>query len=272
MRHLILLICCGVTLFFASSGIANEFPYREYYPEVTTVELDELKSGYDRGEIVIVDVRTKTEFETIHIKNALNVPYNHAHFARYLDKIAQKDLNKIIILYDNGIDSVKAYRAADEAFLGARILNVNVYDAGIAAWAEAYPNDTIVQGTELKNPGKQLLAEDKFSNKQLDFNTFKRKAANSNAVAIDLRDPLEREGKLPGFEEAYIIPADKLVKNIIRKGHMKDKQLFIFDQDGRRVQWIMYYLVDHDYTNYYFLNGGATAVLNGQDYNVSFNR
>ena len=56
------------------------------------------------------------------------------------------------------------------------------------------------------------------------------------------------------------------IKNIIDKGNMKDKSLFIFDQVGKQVNWLMYYLVDNGYSNFYFLDGGATAVLKSQDY------
>jgi rhodanese-related sulfurtransferase len=254
-----------------SVSTAEEFPFRANYSEVGTIELDELKSGYDNGKFIIVDIRSKAEFNTIHIKKALNLPFDHAYFGRYLDKIAQKDPDRFIVLYDNGNNSVKAYKAADVAFLSARILNVYAFDAGIAAWADAYPNETIVQGAELKEPDKQLLSEEHFINKNIDFDTFRKKANSSNSVVIDLRDPLEREGKLPGFEKAFAIPIDKLVKNIITKGHMKDKQLYIFDQAGERVKWVMYYLIDHDYENFYFLSGGATPVINEQVHKYSFN-
>ena len=47
---------------------------------------------------------------------------------------------------------------------------------------------------------------------------------------------------------------------------MKDKQLVIFDQVGKQVLWLMYYLEDKGYKNYYFLKGGATSVLKEQKY------
>jgi len=47
---------------------------------------------------------------------------------------------------------------------------------------------------------------------------------------------------------------------------MKDKQLVIFDQVGKQVLWLMYYLEDKGYKNYYFLKGGATSVLKKQKY------
>ena len=74
MRYLIFMWCCGVVFFLVSSSIAGDFPYREKYPEVNIVELADLKSGYDSEDFIIVDVRSKVEFETILIKKLLIFP------------------------------------------------------------------------------------------------------------------------------------------------------------------------------------------------------
>ena len=71
---------------------------------------------------------------------------------------------------------------------------------------------------------------------------------------------------MPGFENALPIPLDKLVKNVIKKGNLKNKQLLIFDQVGKQVRWLMYHLVDQGYDDFYFLEGGATSVLKVQEY------
>jgi len=269
MRYLIFMGCCGVVFFLVSSSIAGDFPYREKYPEVNIVELADLKSGYESGDFIIVDVRSKVEFETIHIKKAINVPYGNANFTKDFNRIARKDLSRKIAIYDNGHNCIKSYIAATDAFDFASIPNIYVFDAGITAWAKAYPSATLLLGGELKNPGTQLHSEGNFTNKKLDFDTFKNKAAGSKGLVIDLRDPIQRKEKLPGLENALPIPIDKLVRNIISKGNMKDKQLFIFDQVGEQVKWVMYYLVANGYTDFYFLDGGATAVLKEQNYRVS---
>ncbi len=270
MRHLIFWGCCGVVFFFVSSSVAGYFSYREKFPEVSVVELSDLKSGYDRGDFIIIDVRSAIEFDTIHIKNALNIPYGNANFTRDLNRIAKKDLGRKIVLYDNGGNSIKSYKGAEDSFLFASIPNVYAFDAGITAWAEAYPSATLLFGEELKTSRVHLISEEEFLNKTLDINTFRNKAVGSKATVIDLRDPIQRKEDLPGFEKALPIPVNKFVRNIISKGHLKDKKLFIFDQVGEQVKWVMYYLVDKGYTDFYFLNGGATSVLKEQDYRVAF--
>lgn len=268
MRYLFFTICFSFIFFIGSICAAEDFPYREKYPEIRVIELNDLKSGYDSGEFIVIDVRSKTEFDIIHMKKAINLPYADAKFTQKLRSIVRKKLNKKIAVYDNGVECIKSYKSAEDALYGT-IPNVFAFDAGIAAWAKTYPSETLLLGDELKKPEAQLISAKQFIVKNLDFETFKTKAASNNAVVIDARDPRQRKQELPGIEKDLDIPIDKLVRNIISKGHMKDKQLLIFDQVGGQVNWLMYYLVDNGYSDFYFLNGGATAVLKKQDYRVS---
>lgn len=246
-------------------ALATDFPYREYYPELNIIELAELKAGYDRKEYVIVDVRTAAEFESVHIKGAVNLPYGYPKFTEELKKIAVDNPGKKILVYCNGITCLKSYKAAEDA-LYAGLSNVHAYDGGIGAWTDAYPAETILAGKELSMPEKQLISKERFRSACLDFASFKEKALLENAVLIDVRDPIQRKEKLPGLDQALQIPLDKLVTNIIAKGNMKDKDLFIFDQVGLQVNWLIYHLIANGYTSFHFLDGGATAVLKKQEY------
>ena len=44
------------------------------------------------------------------------------------------------------------------------------------------------------------------------------------------------------------------------------KSVLIFDQVGKQVRWLEYYLVANGYKQYAFLSGGATSVLQEQEY------
>jgi len=253
-------------VFAASFCGAEEFPYRKDYPDVPVIELADLKAGYDDGSFVIVDVRSTVEFETIHPKNAVHVDLSNKTFLSNLQALLEQNPGKKFAVYCNGITCLKSYHAAQQA-KDAGLANVFAFDAGIPAWAKAYPADTLLVGKVLSDPEKQLIPKEEFKKYVLDFAAFKEKfTASSNAVAIDARDPLQRTHKLPGFEDAMPIPLDKLIRNVVQKGNMKDKQLFIFDQVGKQVNWLQYYLVDQGYTDYYFLEGGATSVLKEQEY------
>lgn len=259
-------LSCTLLLFLAGASPAADFPYRKNYPDVPIIELKELRGGYEKGEVLLVDARTKMEFDTIHPRDALHIDFSTQQFQSRLLELGEQNPDKSIVIYDNGITCLKCYLAVQDA-LDEDMENVYAFDGGVQAWAEAYPQDTILMGELISDPVKQLIPYEKFQSVSLEFETFRKKAAESaNAKIIDARDPKQRTKKLPGFENAMPIPLDKLIANIIEKGHMKNSQLFIFDQVGRQVRWLMYYLDRHGYKDYYFLDGGATAVLMDQEY------
>ena len=263
------MIVMGLSFSLAGSiCFAGDFPYRKDYPDVPVVELEELKAGYDDGSFVIVDVRSSIEFDTIHPKGALHVNLSSADFEANLNNVSEQHPGKKIALYCNGITCLKSYNGTMKA-IDAGLKNVYAFDAGIPAWAKAYPSETLLVGKPIIDSEKQLIPNSAFANKTIDFDTFKKVAAAPNALVIDARDPMQRVGKLPGFEKALPVPLDKLIQNIINHDRMKDKQLVIFDQVGKQVRWVMYHLEDKGYKDYYFLKGGATAVLKEQKYRVN---
>jgi len=91
-------------------------------------------------------------------------------------------------------------------------------------------------------------------------------SAQGDALVIDVRDRIQDSGELPGVAKATRIPLDRLIPNLVKKRQHQDKTLFIFDQVGKQVRWLQYYLVENGYKKFYFLRGGATAVLNQQSY------
>lgn len=268
MFHVICITVQLFLLFIALPSNAQDFPFRDKYPEVRIIELAELKSGYDRGDFLIVDVRAKSEFETIHIRDAVHLSYAEARFIERLRKLSLQHPGKKIVVYDNGIDCIKSYKAAEDA-LYEMIPNVYAFDHGIEAWARNFPGATILLGDVLLNPDQQLLSRKQFAAHTLDFESFKEGAHGENSVVIDARDPIQRKHDLPGIQDKLNIPVDKLVANIITPGRLKDKQLYIYDQVGRQVKWLMYHLVEKGYTDFHFLAGGATAVLHEQEYRVA---
>lgn len=244
---------------------AEEFPYRKDYPDVPIIELVDLKAGYDDGSVVIVDVRSTLEFNTIHPKGALHVLLSNADFEKNLQSLSEQYTGKKIAMYCNGITCLKSYNATQKA-VDAGMKDVYAFDAGIPVWANAYPADTLLVGKEITDPEKQLIPKSELAEVTVNFETFKQKAATANAVVIDARDPIQRTQKFTEFNDVLLIPLDKLIKNIIQKDRMKDKQLLIFDQVGKQVRWLMYYLEEKGYKDYYFLKGGATAVFKEQKY------
>ena len=266
LRGLNWIVIFFVFFFLSFACHAEEYPYRKNYPDVPIIELNEARSSYEKEEAIFLDTRTKMEFDTIHIKGSLHIDFGNQHFLSNLLQVRKDNPEKKIVLYDNGITCLKCYIGVQDA-TDEGMEKVYAYDGGAQAWAEAYPAYTILMGQQISDAGAELIPYDEFLKISLDFNTFKQKIADSpNAKLIDARDPKQRTKKISGFEKALPIPLDKLIYNVINKGHMKNDQLFIFDQVGRQVRWLMYYLKKKGYKNFYFLNGGATTVLKMQQY------
>ena len=56
----------------ATAASGDEFPMRARYPDVDIITTADLAKQYNG--VVIVDVRTKYEYDTLHIKDAINIP------------------------------------------------------------------------------------------------------------------------------------------------------------------------------------------------------
>ena len=129
-----------------------------------------------------------------------------------------------------------------------------------------YPERTLLVGNLVVDPEQQIIPKSEFKKKCLPFEKFKEWAASKGGMTIDVRDNVQRTQKLAGLEKVKPIPMDRFIPNFVEKKVHQDKPLFIFDQVGKQVRWLEYYLAENGYQNYYFLSGGATSVLKEQKY------
>lgn len=256
----LMFILCSVAF---ATGV--EFPYRKDYPGVPAIDSEALFKGYETGDIIIVDVRSKIEYEVIHPTGAVHVPISNKNFVKNVEALIAKNPGKKIAFYCNGTTCLKSYKATRKA-LKAGLSNCFAYDSGIPMWASVYPENTQLLGKTLVDPEKQLIPKSEFKKKCLSFDSFKSEMGTKGGLVIDVRDHIQRVDKLDGLEKVKAIPLDKFIPNFVSKKVHQDKPLFIFDQVGKQVRWLEYYLVENGYTEYYFLAGGATSVLKTQKY------
>jgi rhodanese-related sulfurtransferase len=260
-----ILFTAALICFFVGNTGAAEFPYREKYPHVPFITTEDLAAKDAKGEVVIVDVRSSIEFNVIHPRNAVHLPLSKKSFTEDVRKLMADHPGKAFAFYCNGVDCIKSYEAADKAIKELNSKNSYVYDAGIPEWSQVHPELTLLLGTPLEDKSR-LISKAEFKSHCMPFDKFKAKAADQGSVVIDVRDFVQASGKLPGLETARTIPLDQFIPNFVQKGSEKDKFLLIFDQVNKQTAWLMYYLKKHGYTNYAFLEGGATGVLGSQKY------
>ncbi len=211
-------------------------------------------------------MRSKEEFDVIHINKALHLPVTKADFLTSLEKVRAKDGAADIAFYCNGHTCAKSYKAAQMA-LEQAFQNIYCFDAGIFEWASTYPDKGTLLGKSPVATDKLISAAD-LNARKIEFADFKAKSAASNAIVIDLRDPFQRskdatlaQNKNVDLAGIRNIPMDRLT-GLLKKGEFKDKQLLIFDAVGKQVDWLQYHLEDGGYSNYYFL---AKGVLSAAD-------
>jgi rhodanese-related sulfurtransferase len=258
---LVLVIVFGLTVF----SVALEFPYRKEYPAVPTIDSEVLFKQYEVDKIIIVDVRSSIEYDVIHPEGAVHIPLSSVKFIEKVKELNKFNPEKKIAFYCNGITCLKSYKATQKA-LEAGIDSCYVYDAGIPIWASIYPEKTLLLGKELIDPDKQLIPKAAFKKKCLPFKKFKAGMNSNKSMIIDVRDSIQRTKKLRGLKKVKKIPLDKFIPNFVEKKVHRDKSLLIFDQVGKQVRWLEYYLVANGYKHYNFLAGGATSVLKEQKY------
>ncbi|WP_076590424.1 rhodanese-like domain-containing protein [Vibrio ostreicida] len=237
-------------------SIGTEFPYRGDYPEVKTIELDTLQQ--DKSTINVVDVRSRLEFDILHIDGAIHITLANKGFENRVKKLASD--GKLIAFYCNGITCKKSYKAAQRA-LKAGVTNVVAYDAGIFLWANAYPSESVLLDSVMQSRS-QLISKQDFNARLLTHADFEARLKDSNTLIVDVRDPLQRDTLL--FEGLPVrnVPVERF--KTFLKNQDPSTKLLIFDAVGKQVQWLQYILDEQNFTHYAFLKGGVDGYLNSQ--------
>jgi len=231
------------------------FPGRTEFPDLPYLEKEQLFEMRDK--VVIVDARSKYEFETLRIKNAINIPVASKSFE---DKVKElrKGTNKKIVFYCNGRTCFKSYHAVKRS-LAAGVKDTYSYDAGVFEWATAYPKEAVLLGENPIDVAK-IIPKKIFKARLLDPLVFNERVyEDKNVMVLDVRDKYQREGigLFPGKERwASLDHEDKVVK-AIKKAMAEGKTLLIYDAVGKQVRWLQYLVEKTGLKNYYFMKKGV---------------
>lgn len=231
----------------------EEYPYRMRYPDVLIMTTEELAKRIN--EVLVIDVRSKYEFDTLHVKDAVNVPLTTG-FGEKMVQLRAKN-NKPFVFYCNGKTCHKSYDAALLA-TKARLDNLYAYDAGIFDWAKAQPEKTVLLGRSPIVPA-DLIDESSFKARLIEPKDFVARVGDKSVV-LDVRDRVQRDTPLFPFKEQRAQLDDmKKIDVVIEDAKAQKKTLLVYDQTGKQVQWFQYYLESKGMKDYYFMKGGAQA-------------
>ena len=259
--HMISIACGAMMLLFTQLLLAaekKEFPGRDLYPEVPYIELQDLSQKIKRREVIVVDVRSTYEYQTLRIKDAVNVPLASKTFVSDMRKLRLSDKRPIVV-YCNGKTCMKSYKAARKCMI-EKIDDVTSYDAGIMDFAKSFPKDAMLLGKTLDNP-KKLISKDDFLKHMIEPEKFSERIANTTDIVLDVRDRFQREGISIFVGREHRVPIDntRRLDRFIEKAKAENKTLLIYDAAGKQVRWLQYYLEDKGLKSYYFMKGGIRA-------------
>ncbi|MFO7603311.1 MAG: rhodanese-like domain-containing protein [Gammaproteobacteria bacterium] len=255
MRAISSLVFLIFIVSFSAVAKNAEFPGRSLYLDVKYIELADLAKEFK--DVIIIDVRSKYEFDTLHIKNALHIAINSPTYISEIEALQKANPNKKIVTYCNGKTCMKSYDAVRKCQRQG-IKNVVAYDAGIMDWARAHPDLAVLLGQSPMDP-KRLIGKADFQKHLLDSDAFIDAARNDkNAIIIDARDPLQREGiaLFMGLESRASLRETEEMGRLIETAARQNKTMYIYDEAGKQVEWLMYRLEDRAVKRYYFMKGG----------------
>ena len=231
----------------------TEFPYRSQY-DVNIIETAQFTVKFNTA--IAVDVRSKYEYETLHIKGAINIPLDKS-FIDNVRKLRAKDARPIVF-YCNGKTCRKSYDAAATASK-AGVNNVYAYDAGIATWADEHPERTVLRG---KTPIQRsdLISDKDFSSYVLAPKAFAAlfEQLGDKAMVLDIRDRAQRDNPVFGLVEERIPLDDTARLDAFLEAVKKHrKTLLVYDKAGHQIRWFQYHLREKGVRDYRFLKGGS---------------
>ncbi|MCW8987493.1 MAG: rhodanese-like domain-containing protein [Gammaproteobacteria bacterium] len=247
----------SILLLISSSIFAkdNEFPGREKYPSIPFITIADLHKIKDN--VIIVDVRSAYEHQTLRIKSALNIPVSSQKFTDNMEKLRADNKDKKIIVYCNGKTCMKSYKAALKC-KKAGIKDVISYDAGIMDWANTYPNDSVLLGVSPVDRNK-IISKQLFKTYLINPGHFENKIGTGNVIVLDVRDPFQRDSTalFHGKEHRVFINDATGLDKYIAKANNENKTLLIYDEVGKQVRWLQYYLEGKGAKSYSFMKGGV---------------
>ena len=238
---------------------ADEFPGRRLYPTIDYIDIDAFHQKLQKDEIILLDVRSSFEFETLHISKATNIPLSSPLFVAKVKKLRETDARPIVT-YCNGRTCMKSFKAAKK-LVNDHVANILVFDAGVMDFARAYPKETTLLGKPLNNANR-LISQTSFSKHLVNPENFGKHIANSKAILLDIRDRVQREDGISlfaGREHRVSLDSTRRLDRYIEKAKKDKVGLLVYDAAGKQIRWLQYHLEQSGIDNYFFMAGGANA-------------
>lgn len=195
--------------------LASRVTAETEFKKVTTSELQALVEG--KKPFILVDARTKEEYEEAHIVKAINV--SEKDFERESSQLPA-DKGSLVVFYCNGVKCGKSKKVALKAE-AIGYSNIMLYSEGFPVWEEK-----ILPIAPGPSYGKRI---ETVRLKSADLDKL-IKAGKQDYVLVDVRDEMEfEEGHIP---TAINIPAETFA---VKSGVLpKEKKIIVYCNTGSR--------------------------------------
>ncbi|MFH1152819.1 MAG: rhodanese-like domain-containing protein [Pseudomonadota bacterium] len=258
----LILVMFAVTGTIVLAGVPEEPPAPLaaglLYPSVQTLSLRELGAVFD--DALVVDVRTRFEFDTVHINGSVNQPLA-GDDGRDTDTDMQAlSRGKSLVFTGNDALDTRPFKAALAATLGG-LSPVRVLALGVLAWTDAFPDRATLMGSSPAVPG-EILPDAVHRQHLLDPKDFMEAIPRPDALVIDIRNAHDRT-QVPLNAPLHPIPMEAFLEAVGCRV-WSEKTLFILDSDNTRLAWLHRFLQAGGYDDVLFLNGGARTL--GKDF------
>jgi rhodanese-related sulfurtransferase len=226
------------------------------------IEMDDLVKKLD--DYTIIDLRPAFSYDVLHIKGAYSISFSTTQneFVAEVKKLV-KETKKPVVFYCNFKLCVMAFKAAIY-MKNAGMSNVLVFDTGIMPLAKEHPTDCILEGKPMESASQLIPTADFDAHLLSPDKIMALVDADPNAAIIDIREKWQRAG-ISWFQMRDVnIPysdADTL-KSTILQANDHGRTLYFIDVKGKQVIWLQYWLKSHNVKNYWFVKGGAAAMIN----------
>ena len=245
-----------IIFFNLNNVFANtEFPGRAKYPSTPYISITDFHNVLNKS--IVVDVRSPYEYKTLRIKGALNIPLSSKDYVKRMRSLRKEQPDKKIVVYCNGKTCMKSYKAALKCKRN-NIKDVVSYDAGIMDWATKYPADAVLLEESPIDP-KKVIRKKIFKTYLISPEEFENKIGSGKSIVLDVRDRFQRDaaGLFHGKEKRVFIDDASQLDKYIFKANKQNKTLLIYDEVGKQVRWLQYYLEGNHLKSYFFMKGGV---------------
>lgn len=220
----------GAALVLLVAALLLPATTRAEYPVVST---DALLSMMDKKtDFLLVDARSKEEYQEAHIRGAVNIPEKQFE---ELQSLLPGSKNSLLVFYCNGVKCGKSKRTAKKAgALG--YTNLAVYSDGFPVWEER--NLPIVPGPEYGRKIETTMIRPAELKALID-------AKSGDYVLVDVRELSEfKEGRIPS---AVNYPAETFATK--QDALPKEKKIIVYCNTGSRSYLAYRKLMKMDYKN-----------------------